>query len=545
MKRPIRKTVLCSQVLLLLTIIISAISGPTWIILIILAATFIIGFNNVFDGEHEQKQEIKKMQNEAKRDFDIVKTELDKLTSRQNTFNMSFQVNNNNDFWMNFRKTFGIAHCIILSLLDRVFTMLEHGITVRASADESLTNCNVIKEALDNISFSQQNILSTAEELSASVEEAAHSTSIDSEKCGKMSSMAKNITTNVKDTYEKAEVVSTSFDEIKESSSNLEQHMQNLEKSSESIGELIDSIKGVANQTNLLALNAAIEAARAGEHGKGFAVVAEEVKALAGDANNMAEMVEAEVKKIQNISALNSKASSESIKTLNKNQENFEELKANLNEINHEIENMEETIISVADSFQSTAARTQQMSAAVQNVTAAIDEISNDIADVDVKVSNFVKIQENLSSLSVPLIRLASDLKCMEKVYFLNSRIEDHHNWVANLKKAIDTKNTNNKIEFDHKKCKLGKWYFNYTPASKEKDIFTRLDTPHQLIHETGRKIYQELDNGNYSKAEQIFNNETIKYMHQVECLIDDLKATFSSDYCSEHETKINSYLNH
>lgn len=165
-----------------------------------------------------------------------------------------------------------------------------------------------------------------------------------------------------------AEAVASQMNNIEQTVESSAQAVTKLGERSKEIGQIVDTISGIAGQTNLLALNAAIEAARAGEQGRGFAVVAEEVRKLAEQsqeaAGRIASMIgDVQAETVRAVSAMNEgsrevKMGAEVVSSAGRS---FQEIVSLVNEVSSQI-------MEISSAIQQMSAGSQQIVAAVQNI---------------------------------------------------------------------------------------------------------------------------------------------------------------------------------
>jgi methyl-accepting chemotaxis protein len=184
-----------------------------------------------------------------------------------------------------------------------------------------------------------------------------------------------------------------------------------LGERSQEIGQIVETIAGIAGQTNLLALNAAIEAARAGEQGRGFSVVAEEVRKLAEQSQEAAKQIAHLIGEIQGetdnaVSAMD--AGSREVKA---GTEVVNEAGNAFQAIIELVSRLAEQVAGISAAIRQLAGGSEQIVASVQEIDRLTKTAAGETQTVSAATQEQSAAMEEIAASSQSLASLAQDLQ--------------------------------------------------------------------------------------------------------------------------------------
>jgi len=170
---------------------------------------------------------------------------------------------------------------IILDIMSSAEQVSAASEQLTASADQSAQATQLVANTICQLAQGADQQVDTIDTTSSVVQKMSAGIQEVSANASSVNTISEQAATAAQRGGKSIEAVMLQMDTIERTVANSAEAVTKLGERSLKIGQIVETISGIAGQTNLLALNAAIEAARAGEQGRGFAVVAEEVRKLA------------------------------------------------------------------------------------------------------------------------------------------------------------------------------------------------------------------------------------------------------------------------
>lgn len=280
-----------------------------------------------------------------------------------------------------------------------------------ASADQSAQAANQVAQSITDVAHGTEEQLSVTNGTSAVVQQMAtniQQVAANANEAAGQSDKAANKATEGNKSIDKAVNQMANIEQTVTTSAKV---VVKLGERSKEIGQIVDTISGIAGQTNLLALNAAIEAARAGEQGRGFAVVAEEVRKLAEQSQEAAKQIATLIGEIQGDTDKAVVAMDAGTREVRLGAEVVNESGKAFQEIATMVTNVSNQTREISSAIEQMASGSQQIVESVKQIDTLSKKTSGEAQTVSAATEEQSASMEEIASASQALARLAEDLR--------------------------------------------------------------------------------------------------------------------------------------
>ena len=178
-----------------------------------------------------------------------------------------------------------IVAFILLKILNKITSDIKDGVNILAESSENILS------TITEMSASASETAASVAETTATIEEVRQTAAIANDRAKSLLESTGRVKLSAEKGQNSLDMVINGMEQIDNQMKKISSTVIKLSDQNRRIGEITSSVADIADQSNLLAVNAAIEAAKAGEHGRGFTIVAQEIRNLSDQSKRATQQV--------------------------------------------------------------------------------------------------------------------------------------------------------------------------------------------------------------------------------------------------------------